>query len=247
MTVQVENLGGGGSSFPPRGTQVRDFEDNFHRADATTLGTAWGMAWAMADYPYDAIDRPRPYDAAINPRIKNNHMEWFVRRLIGEDLGRAYSFAFPWQLGWMTQGQFDQYAEVDVAFQFQSSPEPYANIELCTVFSQSAGSLDPDIYLGPPQTGAYGCYSLSIGFDYFVFVYNANGATPSYTPAGGRGIKGIDYAILGPGVVLDQPFPRHFRLETRWTGSSWELTAFVNGENQGVRTDAHLLQGMPSL
>src|SRR5262245_3870477 len=184
MTVIVENLGGGGSNFPPRGTQVRDFEDRFQRPNATTLGTEWGMAWSMADFPYDATDRPRPYNAAINPKIQDNHMEWFVRRVTGDDLGRAYSFAFPWKLAWLTQDKFDQYAEVDIAFQFQSVPEPYANIELATVFSQSSGSLDPDVYLGPAQTGAYGCYSLSIAFDYFVYVYNVFGANPSYTPAG---------------------------------------------------------------
>jgi len=249
MAVHVENIGGGGStsSFPPKGTQVQIFTDTFNRPDVETLGTGWGMAWQSADFPFDveAFNRPRPFDAAWNPRIENNRLVWFARRPVG-DQGRAYSFAWPWKLAWMTQDKFDQFAEIQIDSQYERISGLGVNIELACVYAQSSGSMTPDTYLSNSYTGAYGGYSLSIASTFFVFVHNMFGANPSYSD-GPRGIAGLNYVILGDGVDINGPFPRIFRLEARWTGTTWVLTALMNGIVLATREDSHLLQGMPAL
>jgi len=248
MTVTVENIGGGGSTFPPKGTQVRDFIDTFERPDAGTLGTQWGNAWYWADYPFTATDRPRPYDAATNPRIQVNRCHWFARR----GGGIALSAAWPWTLAWLSQGIFSQYAEITVdAFTISTLD----SVGACVLYSAAAGSMDPDVYGAPPSTplmGNYGLYVLNLahfaGEDRKMRIsYNTFGGNPSGDVSGNRGFSGINGEPITPYVPISQELPSTFRLEARRQGSQWILTAFQDGNLVVEGADNRLLQGLPGM
>lgn len=261
MAIHIENIGGGGSSFPPPGTQVKEFFDSFARPNLGTLGTAWANQWVYTDYPYSGNNTPDPMSTALNPRIAGNTCTWGSVRGLGGGAdtmqGAAGSIAFPWKLSWLTQGQFDQFSEVEIVTidpTNSTTGSGRSEITIAVVFSGAAGSLTPDTYLEPflPNgfAGQYGYYSLNIGatdpgvIPGAALVWNLFGASPSFTPTGLRGHAGVNFVVLGSGLAFS-PFPAVFRIEARRVGGTWNLRGLQNGVPFVEASDNHLLQGQP--
>jgi hypothetical protein len=260
MTIHIENATGGGSSFPPAGTQLAAFEDNFNRPDAGTLGQRWGMLWAIADQTVDSqFPGPFPQRCAANPRIENGQVVWFNRSDVplsgvSYNLGRGWSVAWPQQLAWMTQGQFDQYVECDLDYSV-----PYdSSLILCSVFSPNVGSLDPDIFgVTPvPFQGEYGFYGFYISENSLGQIggslnYSTWGGFPAAIPDGVRGHAGINTIGLQFTETISNDFatsyPARFRLETRRINNRWQFQAFSNGQLMQTGYDDRLLSGSPAM
>lgn len=262
MPVHIENMGGGGGRiFPPAGTQVADFNDDFNRADAGTLGSAWGMAWGYADTAVGS-EPFNPQSCAVNPRIENNRVIWWSRREGYDNIGRGYSLAWPWPLGWMTQAKFDQYSEVEV-IRIDRSPDTVPVV--ATVYSGNFGSMDPDEFGqhwdtdAPPAEqfqGRFGFYSMDIFANpdgtspSFGLTYNLFGGNPGTLPDGLRGHAGINYLALNTTYVNEgplAPLPGVFRLEARWVTNQWQFRGLYNGELVATASHNHLIQGCPAM
>lgn len=260
MPVHFDSGGSGGSNFPPPGTQLANFSDNFDRPDVETLGQRWGMIWAAADSTVDAtFPTPFPQRCAANPRIQDGECVWFSRPNFSPglpeiNLGRGWSIAWPQQLAWMTQGKFSQYVEADVSYTI-----PYtSNCILCGVFSPNAGSLYPDIFSVQNlpfqgQFGFYGLFVTSTGEDTpatFSILYSTWGAFPATIPDGIRGHAGLntlDIEHTDPPLAPVPVLPLTARLETRWQNNRWELSAYANGTLIQTGWDTRLLGGSPGL
>lgn len=265
MTVTISNFGGGSGGqtiFPPKGTQLQEFVDSFERANLGTLGTEWANQWFYCDFPYSGNNTPDPMSTALSPRIAANTCTWGSVRGLGGGAdvaqGGAGSVAFPWKLAWLTQGQFDQFSEVQVVtIDPTESPDGgRSEVSVDVVFSGAAGSLTPDTYLEPflPDgfQGQYGYYSMNIGgtapgaIPGVALVWNLFGASPSFTPTGLRGHAGVNFVVLTTGTGI-AAFPSVFRIEARRLAGTWNLRGFQNGVQLIEANDNHLLQGQPAI
>lgn len=259
MTVTAENLGGGGSTFPPKGTQVPDFFDDFNRPNLDSLGTQWANWWLESDVsatgtpPEFMADgtRPGPFDCALNPSILDNQCTYWTR-----NSGIAWTISSPWPLAWMSQGFFDQYVECDV-----TDVKNTGAIWMVTCFSGNPGS-----YIGP--SGAYmaGVQLSGGGIAYLGpllrvhFGYNPSATFP--LPLGGLAYYFLPYGLQNQNPTIlrsgsQQPIippvrsvpglPMHVRMEARHSDIGWTLTLFSNGENIGSAIDNNIGFGLPGL
>lgn len=262
MTVTVENLGGAGSNFPPKGTQVPEFFDDFNRPDLDSLGSQWANWWLEADNRERDGTRPGPYNCAINPSILGNQCVFWSR-----DWGVAWTVCSPWPLAWMTQNFYDQFAEADIT---QISPYDNAN-QAVGIFVVVCNSGNPGSFL--QQNGSYpGGYIFGVsqgeagnvnvtGLRY-AFGYNPSATYP--LPNGGLGYFGLNWVSPATESTLsDRQFrlvdagifratrsltiPLHIRVEARHDSSGWILTLLINGELFGTAIDALVGPGLPGL
>lgn len=266
MTVTAENLGGGGSSFPPKGTQVPIFTDDFNRPNLDSLGSKWANWWLEADsLPGRGLDgtRPGPYNCAINPSIRSNECVFWAR-----DWGVAFTICSPWPLAWMTQDFVDQFAECDVT---QIAPYDDPNMAV-GVFVVVCNSGNPGSFM--QQNGIYPggyIFGLSEGRDGTIFLTGlryAYGYNPSATyplPNGGFGYFGLNWISpsaansrgqfqsihqgIGPvrRARSSLSIPLHLRAEARHDASGWTLTMLINGEVIGTAIDSLVGPGLPGL
>lgn len=239
MTVTSENLGGGGSTFPPKDSMLPEFADDFQRVDIG-LGIFWGNIWFMADFPFDETSRPGPYASAINPLVQNNQAWWVA----GKGNGEAYSVAFPLKLVWMATALEVQSQYSEILLGPMQPPEANTSVSVLTNFP---------CYAGKALQGHYDMLIENLdGVTAQLTLQRAiYGQNPSATPGMELGDRGISFEdILPPTPDLRAPLTSLFRLESRWTGpvTRWRLQMFANGEPIGpavFRTD--LGRGLPAM
>ena len=229
MTVLVDFGGGGGSTFPPKGTMVPNFEDTFERSDNLSLGTQWATWWHQVDSlsvidgqwsppPLGTSARPGSYTSTVNPTIRDQSCIW-----TSPGYGIGWSSAAPIPLSWMTQGFFDQYSEMECSY---VDPNAGAGMWTLVCHTMNPGS-------GLFEYGAYG-----IGFGagtgeirFAVLLLFTWGLTPSAFV--GFPTAGLLYTNLGafnlPADVTGPSVPTTMRLEARRVNDAWNLNAFIGG------------------
>lgn len=246
MTVTAENLGGGGSNFPPRGTQVRVFSDSFDRPDGRGLGRQWGGIWCLADYPIEDTSRPGPYNSAVNAKIVDGSCVWWTRNAPGI----GFTVNFPWPLAWMTQIFQDQFAEFDV--NFLQAGATNANPILVLAYSGQPGAYQGGPS-GPTTIEDSGFYFFNVtggaGNTIAVFAGRAHfGFNPSATPSGVFGDAGLIFeSIPSFNPIPLVPLSSRIRVEARRLNNEWELTVLADQTIIGHGTDGSLGPGMPAI